>query len=61
MNPFRAHARAWGRHPIPAFVSFDVEPDGFQLSRTDPPEWDGYTAMFKFADQLPGRTIRGES
>ncbi len=53
MNPFSAHARAWGqRRPIPAFLSFDVEPDGFQLSRTDPPEWGGYTAMFEFADQL---------
>src|SRR5260370_26047022 len=35
---------------IPAFLSVDVEPDGFQLDRRDPPGWGGYVAM---VDYLP--------
>jgi hypothetical protein len=37
---------------IPAFLSLDVEPDGFQLSRTDPPAWAGYSATIEFAERL---------
>jgi len=43
---------------IPAFLSIDVEPDGFQLSRSKPPGWPGYDAMFDFAEQL--RSTLGE-
>jgi hypothetical protein len=43
------------QRPIPAFLSFDVEPDAFQLSRAAPPEWDGYSAMFEFSEQLRSR------
>ena len=38
--------------PIPAFLSFDVEPDAFQLSRSAPPRWDGYDAMYDFSERL---------
>jgi len=37
---------------IPAFLSVDVEPDAFQLSRSDPPTWAGYTATVEFAEGL---------
>lgn len=37
---------------IPAFLSVDVEPDAFQLSRTDPPPWLGYDATIEFAERL---------
>lgn len=43
---------------IPAFLSIDVEPDGFQLSRSKPPGWPGYDAMVEFAEEL--RTKLGE-
>jgi hypothetical protein len=52
VDPFRAGTRAWRRGQIPAFLSFDVEPDAFQLSRSDPADWAGYAAMFEFAQQL---------
>src|SRR6266478_2899583 len=37
---------------IPAFLSVDVEPDGFQLDRRDPPEWGGYVAMVEYLTRL---------
>jgi hypothetical protein len=37
---------------IPSFLSVDVEPDGFQLPFSDPPDWSGYDAMFEIAEQL---------
>src|SRR5260370_1340363 len=38
--------------PIPAFLSVDVEPDGFQLDRRDPPAWGGYVAMGEYLTRL---------
>ena len=43
------------RDTIPTFLSFDVEPDGFQLPRHDPPAWGGYDAMFDFSEHLRSR------
>jgi len=40
------------RGTIPAFLSIDVESDGFQLSRENPPAWCGYSAMFNFSEEL---------
>lgn len=40
------------RQSIPAYLSFDVEPDGFQLSKTEPPPWTGYDRTFDFAERL---------
>ena len=37
---------------IPAFLSVDVEPDGFQLSRSSPPGWEGFDALVGFLQQL---------
>lgn len=37
---------------IPAFLCFDVEPDGFQLDRSDPPSWAGYEASVTYATRL---------
>jgi hypothetical protein len=37
---------------IPAFLSVDVEPDGFQVSHRGPTDWTGYDAMLGFAEQL---------
>jgi hypothetical protein len=37
---------------IPAFLSVDVEPEGFQLDRRDPPPWAGYAAMVEYAEWL---------
>ena len=37
---------------IPAFLSVDVEPDGFQLDRRDPPGWGGYVAMVDYVTRL---------
>lgn len=45
----------WKDRLIPAFLSFDVEPDGFQLTRPAPPMWQGYGAMFDTAEQLRSR------
>lgn len=45
----------WKDRLIPAFLSFDVEPDGFQLSRANPPNWPGYSAMFEIAENLRSR------
>ena len=40
--------------PIPAFLSVDVEPDGFQLDRRDPPGWGGYVATVDYITRLRG-------
>src|ERR1700736_4594403 len=37
---------------IPSFLSFDVEPDGFQICSDEPPKWSGYGALFEFAGTL---------
>lgn len=37
---------------IPAFLSIDVEPEGFQLDRRDPPAWAGYAAVVECAERL---------
>ena len=48
-----------GTNPrIPAFLSIDVEPDGFQLSRTDPPEWAAYHRAIELADWLRSELLR---
>ena len=39
---------------IPAFLSIDVEPDGFQLDRRDPPPWAGYLDLVDFITRLRG-------
>lgn len=51
------------RATIPAFLSVDVEPDGFQLSRSSPPDWNGFDALIGFLQQLRAdlRSRRGES
>lgn len=41
-----------GRSAVPAFLSIDVEPDGFQLSPNEPPAWDGFEAMMPFVASL---------
>jgi hypothetical protein len=43
---------AVGRDTIPAFLSVDVEPDAFQLSRSAPAGWPGYDAMYDFCERL---------
>jgi hypothetical protein len=40
------------RMTIPAFLSVDVDPDGFQLPRCNPPAWTGYGAMVEYAERL---------
>ena len=37
---------------IPAFLSVDVEPDAFQLSRRDPQGWEGYRATLEVVERL---------
>lgn len=37
---------------IPAFLSVDVEPGGFQLDRRDPPAWAGYAALVDYLTRL---------
>jgi hypothetical protein len=37
---------------IPAFLSFDVEPDGFQIFPDERPKWSGYGALYEFAAAL---------
>jgi hypothetical protein len=37
---------------IPAFLSFDVEPDAFQLDRMNPPTWSGYTALAEYLEHF---------
>ena len=34
---------------IPSFLSIDVEPDAFQISRDDKEHWPGYRATYEFA------------
>jgi hypothetical protein len=41
---------------IPAFLSIDVEPDGFQLDRRDPPPWTGVTCTSSTTSTGCGRT-----
>lgn len=41
-----------GLSSIPAFLSIDVEPDGFQLSSDEPPVWSGFEAMIPFMASL---------
>lgn len=52
MKLFSAQTPASRRQAIPAYLSFDVEPDGFQLSRAEPPPWTGYDLTFEFAERL---------
>jgi hypothetical protein len=52
---FSGGERGPGPGLIPAFLSIDVEPDGFQLSRANPPAWGGYDAAFELAGQLRAR------
>jgi hypothetical protein len=40
------------RETIPAFLSFDVEPDGFQIFPDERPKWGGYGALYEFAAAL---------
>jgi hypothetical protein len=40
---------------VPAFLSIDVEPDAFQLSRGEPADWAGFDAMVPFIEVLRGR------
>jgi hypothetical protein len=51
------------RSTIPAFLSIDVEPDAFQLSRSSPPDWSGFHAVCGFTEQLRAdlRSRTGES
>jgi hypothetical protein len=37
---------------IPAFLSIDVEPDAFQISRDQTDHWPGYAATYEFARSL---------
>jgi hypothetical protein len=43
---------------IPAFLSIDVEPDGFQLDRAQPPRWVGYEAIFELTEGLRSALLR---
>jgi len=52
MSLIRSGSPASAGGLIPAFLSFDVEPDGFQLHRGDPADWAGYDAMVAFAEHL---------
>lgn len=52
MSLVRSESRASDGGLIPAFLSIDVEPDGFQLHRGGPADWSGYDAMVTFAEQL---------
>jgi hypothetical protein len=40
------------RETIPAFLSFDIEPDGFQILPDGRPRWSGYGALYEFAAAL---------
>ncbi|MBK9624083.1 MAG: hypothetical protein IPO38_05845 [Rhodocyclaceae bacterium] len=43
---------AMQHNSVPAFLSIDVEPDAFQLSRNEAPAWDGFDAMVPFIENL---------
>src|SRR5689334_17944724 len=43
---------------IPAFLSIDVEPDKFQMSRNDERAWAGYDAVFQFLVTLRDELAR---
>jgi hypothetical protein len=42
---------------IPAFLSFDVEPDGFQIFPSERPKWSGYGALYEFAATLRAELV----
>jgi len=46
------------RAKIPAFLSFDVEPDAFQISRGQEDHWRGYAATYEFARSLRNQLAR---
>ena len=50
--PSRPAKRMGSFGTIPAFLSIDVEPDGFQLPLADSTGWAGYDAMIDFAAKL---------
>lgn len=52
MTISRNESRASDGGLIPAFLSFDVEPDGFQLHHGEPAGWAGYDATLIFAERL---------
>jgi hypothetical protein len=54
---FSAHRRR-STSKIPAFLSIDVEPDGFQLSRSNPPRWSGYDAILPVTERLRSELIK---
>lgn len=58
MNFSRKNAHALQQCLIPAFLSVDVEPDGFQLSRSDPPKWDGYASAFELTEWLRSKLLQ---
>lgn len=43
---------------IPAFLSIDVEPDGFQLSRSDPATWTGYESILPVMERLRSNLLK---
>ncbi len=43
---------------IPAFLSIDVEPDAFQISRDQTEHWPGYEATYEFAVSLRQQLAR---
>ena len=55
MKLLSARIPALRREAIPAYLSFDVEPDGFQLSRAEPLPWTGYDTTFEYAERLRTR------
>lgn len=44
------------RRAILVFLSIDAEPDGFQLSRSEPPAWTGYGATLEIVERLRSDT-----
>lgn len=51
------------RSIVPAFLSIDVEPDAFQLSRSSPVDWSGFNALVASMQKLRAdlRSRRSES
>ncbi|MBK7685838.1 MAG: hypothetical protein IPJ25_07320 [Rhodocyclaceae bacterium] len=43
---------AMQHNSVPAFLSIDVEPDAFQLSRNEAPAWAAFDAMVPFIEKL---------
>lgn len=52
MRDFTQLFRSFKRKTIPAFLSIDVEPDGFQPAHRNLSGWTGYSAMIEFAERL---------